>query len=78
MVTILNMHELAQLRLVEVLDGDSQLRQTHELFPINPRRVCEHATAIYDGDRLIGTEQDFICTRRTCGRRPISTFNDKM
>jgi len=64
-VLILNADEvsvLAQLRLVEVLNGDPQLGQTHEFLPIDACGIREHATPVDDSDCLVRTEQDFICT----------------
>ena len=66
-ILILDTHEisiLAQLRLVEVLNGFPQFGQTHEFLPIDPHWVREHTTSINYSNRLIGTKQDFICTGR--------------
>ena len=51
---------LAELGLIEVAHRYTQLGQTNEFFTIDPRRVREDATAVDDGNCLVGAQQDLI------------------
>ena len=62
-VPVIDTHEisvLAQFRLVKVLDGFPQLRQAHELRPVDTW-VCEHTAPINNRDCLIRAKQNLVC-----------------
>ena len=62
-VLVLDAHKVAvaaELRDIEVADGNAELRETDELGAVEACRVGEYTRAVDDRDGLVRAEQDLV------------------